>query len=455
MAESATRSVTARLIRGILSLFVVGGVVAAVAAFAYGAQAARVSYDRLLLGAAADIAEAIRIDGGAPVLELPASAFRLLAQAPDDRIAYSVKGPGGVVLTGNSRVSARVPGRGAVFFDGEMQGERARFVTLPRRFAERAFSGTVLVTVGQTMRARDQMAVALTRDALIGAAVIGLALAGLAVAVIGQAMRPLDVLAGRLAARDPRDLTPIDLAVPAEAAGMVAAMNGFMARIERQVAVLRGLISDSAHQLRTPVAAIRVQAELAAEEPDPAQRTAMLHRLAGRSRSLGELLDQMLSRALVIHRGESAVRVRLDLREVALNVIEAGDFAVLAPGLRIELDLTEDEVAVAGDALSLEEAAKNLLANALRHGVAPVRLGVGRRGAEAALWVEDSGPGPAPEMLARLGRRFERNAASKGQSAGLGLSIVREVAEAHGGRLEAGPISGGFRVALILPEAAA
>jgi two-component system sensor histidine kinase TctE len=452
LPANASLSLKRRVVTSVLALLIVGGAVAALAAFAYARAAARESYDRLLLGAANTIAEAISIQDGQPVVDLPVAAFQLLALAPDDRIFYSVRGPDGAVLTGGA---APLPGglspAKPTFYDSRMGADLARFVSLPRRFAEREFSGTVRVTVGQTLRARTAMALGLTRDALIGALIGGIALIVLAVLVIDRAMRPLARLAEGLAARDPHDLTPIDTAVPAEAAAMVGAMNRFMGRLDRQMTSMRNLISDTAHQLRTPVAALRVQADLAAGESDPERHAQMLGRLQRRVRSLGALLDQMLSRALVIHRGEAARRVPVDLRDVALDVIETRDHELVAPGREVVLEIGEAPVEVLADALSLTEAARNLLNNALRHGAGTVTVGVGQRDGVAELWVEDCGPGPGAEVIGRIGSRFEKSAASRTHSAGLGLSIARAVAEAFAGELVLSASDRGFRAALRLP----
>lgn len=448
---NATLSVKRRVVIGVLTLLLVGGAIAAVAAFAYARATARSSYDQLLLGAANDIADAISVQDGAPVVDLPVAAFQLLALAPDDRIYYSVRGPGGRVLTGGGGALPAAPATGSGFFDSRMGAEPARFVTVPRRFAERDFSGTVRVVVGQTLRARTAMALALTREVMVAGAIGGLALLVLALLVIDRAMRPLVHIANDLAARDPYDLTPMETAVPAEAAVMVGAMNRFMGRLDRQVGAMRNLISDTAHQLRTPVAALRVQADLAADEADPARRARMLARLQRRARSLGSLLDQMLSRALVIHRSEAARRVPVDLRDIALDVVEARDHELVAPGREVVLEIGEAPVEVLADALSLTEAARNLLGNALKHGTGTVRVGAGHEGATAVLWVEDSGPGPAPEVLEQIGARFEKSAASRGESAGLGLSITQAVAVAFSGRLALTPGPRGFRAALLLP----
>lgn len=452
-------SLAARVLKAVLLILLAGGLLVAGSTLYNGRLAARQSYDRILLGAAQDIAASIRIQNGRPLVDLPVSAFELLAQAPDDRIHYSVRGPRGRLITGLDETDIAPPARrsGGVapeFFDARLNGEPARFVRVTRRFAERDFSGGISVTVGQTLRARQAMAVGLTLDTVLPMLLAGLALLVMSWIVTRSALRPLEALSEDLAGRDPYDLTPVPTeGLPRELTVMLEAMNRFMGRLDRQMEGMRHLISDAAHQLRTPVAAIRVQAEAMQDQPDAGLRERALARLLARTRSLGTLLDQLLSRALVSHRTESAPRAPLDLREVALEVVERGDHELLAPAAELRLEIGEDPVMVRADAFSVGEAAKNLLVNALKHGQAPIAIGAERRGSEAALWVMDAGPGPAPEIAARLGQRFERSAASREDSAGLGLAIVASVATAFGGRVALEYPEHGFRIALLLPAA--
>ncbi|PJE31125.1 sensor histidine kinase [Pseudooceanicola antarcticus] len=457
MAElRPTLSLGARLVAGLGALLAIGGVVLALAAFAYGRTAAREAFDRLLVGAANDIASAISIREGQVVVDLPASAFQLLALAPEDRVAYRVSGPGGKLLTGYEDLpDPPSRGGGPAFYDAAFLGEPARYIVVSRRFAERSFSGRVEVVVGQTLRARNDLARDITGKALVVLAIGGLAMLLLALLIVRGALGPLDRLAARLEARDPQDLTPLDGRVPREVLPMVQGINGFMGRLDRQFGTMRRLISDTAHQLRNPVAALRAQADLARDEPDPERQRLLVARIHARTVGLGHLLDQMLSRAMVVHRGDSARRAVLDLRDIALAAVEAGDPQLIAEGASVALEIEEDPVPVRGDELSLTEAAKNLLSNALKHGQAPVRVGVSQQGREARLWVEDAGPGPSAEVRARLGERFVAGAAQGGGSgSGLGLSIAGAVAEAFGGRLE---MTGGegapFRMALVLEVA--
>ena len=134
------------------------------------------------------------------------------------------------------------------------------------------------------------------------------------------------------------------------------------------------LIADASHQLRTPIAALRAQADLAAEEPDRERQLAMVERIHDRSVSLSRLTDQLLSHAMIIHRADAAPREVIDLRTVALRTVEESDHDLLAGPDDMLLDLPEDHVWCRGDALSLVEACKNLVFNAFRHGVLPLRL---------------------------------------------------------------------------------
>ncbi|UWQ78295.1 sensor histidine kinase N-terminal domain-containing protein [Leisingera sp. S132] len=451
-------TLAARVLGAVLLILLLGGVLVSGSAWLNGQQAARQAYDRILLGAARDIAESIRVQEGVPAADLPVSAFQLLAQAPDDRIYYAVHGPGQAFITGvdpESEVQVPPPGSaGPDYFEVPLNGEPARFVRITRRFAERSFSGPVEVVVGQTLRARKAMTSDLMLDALLPMAVAGLALMAMAWLVIRTALRPLEDITDDLARRDPYDLTPIATGrLPRELQVVLGAMNRFMGRLDTQVEAMRNLISDTAHQLRTPVAAMRVQAETAVAEPGEAARRRALERLLARTRSLGRLLDQLLSRALVVHRTDSAPRRPVDLREVALEIMERDDHALLAPGSDLRLEIGEDPVMVLADAFSLGEAAGNLLGNALRHGTPPVAVGAEQRGREAILWVRDAGPGPAPAVTEQLGSRFNRSAGTQENSTGIGLSIVTSVAAAFGGRVEMARGDSGFRAALVLPAA--
>lgn len=450
MAARPAFSLTARLGLALGVVFALGGLAVAFAAFAYGRSAAQQSFDRLLIGAANQIAEAISLRDGAVIADLPVSAFELLSLAPEDRIVYAIFDRQGQLVTGYDVLSPR-PAR-AEFFAAEFGGEPVRVAQVTRFFSERSYSGRVDVLIGQTLRARTQLARQITRNALIAAAVAGVAMAGLAFFAVRSALSPLRRIERDIAGRAADDLAPIEVATPREIGSLVAALNRFMGRLDRQLGVMRNLIADSSHQLRTPIAALRAQAELAQEERDPDRLRALMERIHKRSQGLSRLTDQLLNHALVIHRADSVPLQPLDLRTVAIRAMEETDHALAESGPHPVLDLPEDAAWCRGDALSLTEACKNLLNNALRHGREPVTLAVLAGPIDVRLVVRDAGPGLPEAHWPDAGSRYTRDSGVSPESAGLGLSIVQSVATAHSGRLQFARTPRGFEVALVLPR---
>ena len=384
-------------------------------------------------------------------VDLPVAAFQLLSLAPEDRITYAVLDPAGKVITGYDNLTPPPPGER--FANSQFAGAPIRLAQVHRRFAERSFSGTVTVLVGQTTQARADLAWEITRGALYAAALAGCLIVLLAIFAVRSSLRPLRRIERALAGRAAQDLTPIDVAVPAEIHSLVATMNRFIARLDRQVSTMRTLIADTSHQVRTPIAALRVQAELAAEEQDPERLRSILARIHKRASGLGRLTDQLLNHALIIHRADSAPLDALDLRTIAIRAADEMDHAMFATGAALELDLPEDAVPCAADALSLVEATKNLAANALRHGRGPVRLFVRATPEGPMIGTHDSGPGIPEDHWPDAATRYARKTGVSPQSAGLGLAIAAAVAKAHGGTLDfARPASGGFEAAIRLPQ---
>ncbi|WMS41899.1 sensor histidine kinase [Acuticoccus sp. MNP-M23] len=453
-APRTTLSLQARIVLAIGSVLAVAGIVVMLAALAYGRHAAREAFDRLLVGAASDIAESISIRDGFPIVDMPVSAFELLALAPRDRINYRVVGRDGDTLTGNPaaprpETTTETPS----FYGADFSGEPARYVAVTRLFAERGYSGPVEIIVGHTLHARRDLAFDIAQNAVFALAVAGVVIAVLAWLAVLSTLRPLGRIGAALARRKPTDLSPLAEPAPREVAALRDALNSFIARLRRQLDANRDLIADTAHQLRTPLAAIRLQLDAAYDEADPAERRILMDRAKSRAISLSRLLDQLLSQGLVIHRSDSAPKERLDLRDVALEVYEESEIEALVIDHAMSLDIPEAEVWVDADMLSLTEAGKNLLGNAIRHGVPPIVLGVSRANGAALLWVRDAGSGPAPSVLAGMGRRFA-NGRSAG-AGGLGLAIAHAVAVSHQGCLSHSCDGNGFEISISLPRVAA
>lgn len=455
MKPEQRSSLTRRLALSISLLLIAGGALVSVAALAYGRQAAQTAFDRLLLGSARQVVDSTSVIDGRVMADIPVSAFELLALAPEDRVFYRIVGHDGQTLTGYD--SLDIPDEDdapdVAYYNLEFNGEPIRVIAMSKRFAERAFSGTIQVLVGQTLRARNALAQELVGSAVLVVVLVGVSMAILAVLAVYSALRPLYRIERSFSSRDPRDLTPLDVAVPSELTPVVSAINRFMSRLDRQMETTNNLIADSAHQLRTPIAALRAQTELATEESDPAALSVSLERIHARSRSLSRLTEQLLSRALIIHRNDSVVRTRVDLRTVAMETADEFDIDSQGRARELRLQLPEFAVWVRGDVLSLREACKNLVNNAFVHGQPPVTLIVETVGDKVVLAIQDQGQGMPDQTELRAGERFvQADETANRLGTGIGLAIVQEVLKAHGGKLLFSPADRqGFKVSMVFP----
>jgi two-component system OmpR family sensor kinase len=218
---------------------------------------------------------------------------------------------------------------------------------------------------------------------------------------------------------------------------------------------LRTFAADASHELRTPVASVRGHAELALLHPGPVppKVTRALERIAAESARMGEMVDDLLLLAR-LDAGRPLERLPVDLTHLVLDAVT--DARAAGPGHRWVLELPEEPVIVTGDAHRLQQVSANLLANARVHTPAGTRVTVSleRAGEEAVLKVHDDGPGVPEEVRPGVFERFtradRRRADGTGGGAGLGLSIVAAVVEAHDGTvtLESGPGATTFTVGI-------
>lgn len=308
-----------------------------------------------------------------------------------------------------------------------------------RVFAAYGAERDVQVYVGEQVGSRVAILWAVLRSTLWPVAA---ALPLLALAVwwaVRQGMKPLRRLGSTLAARDPRALDPVPLeGVPSEMAPMLDALNGLFARIGELMESERRFTADAAHELRTPIAAIRAQAQVALGETDDAlRRRALNATLDGCDRAV-HLVEQLLTLSR-LEAGADSAQQRVDLRAVARDVV-----AALAGGAidkRQELELDADEPCIVrGNEALLGVLMRNLVDNAIRYSPPGARVKVALRPQpeQVVLTVEDSGPGLADEDRARLGQRFFRVLGSEQSGSGLGWSIVERIAAAQRAELRVG-----------------
>lgn len=327
-----------------------------------------------------------------------------------------------------------------------------------RTFVARGAEADVRVVVAEEGASRSDILRAMLRGAL---APLTVALPLLALAVwiaVRQGTAPLRRLGEQLARRAPDDLRPVALDdAPQEMQPMLDALAALFARIERLLQGERRFTADAAHELRTPIAAIRAQAQVAIAEADDARRRqALAALLAGCDRAT-RLVEQMLTLARLEAAPAASPATPVDLAALARRVVAEAAGPALAKSQALEVDAPAP-VALAADETLLAVLLRNLVDNAIRYAPAQaaVRVAVGVAGGRPQLVVEDGGPGLAADECRRLGERFFRVLGTGESGSGLGWSIVRRIAEVQGAAVEVdrSPALGGLRVAVRWPAGA-
>lgn len=345
----------------------------------------------------------------------------------------------------STRLSARLEG----FADVDLDGHRWR------AFSAWDPSRRYLVQVAERREARDEI-VANIVEHLAWPLLVALPLLGLLIwLAIRRTLQPLRLLRRQIEERAPDSLTAIDAGrAPVEVVPLIESLNQLFRRVGALRENERRFTADAAHELRTPLAALRAQAQVARGASDDAERARALGNVIAGADRAAHLVDQLLTLARLEPEGFRAERARCDLVELCKQAL--GEAANGAMEKAVELELIADAPAgIRGDPLLLRVVLRNLLDNAVRYSPkgTVVRVTVSDAGPGPRLRVADEGPGVTEEELAQLGRRFHRLLGTEETGTGLGLSIVKRIAELHGASLmfdRAGP-AGGLAVTLRFP----
>ena len=317
-------------------------------------------------------------------------------------------------------------------------------------------TATQVVQVAQQTEARGRMAGQLALRAVLPVALLAPVLMLIVWWVVGRAIGPIERVRRQVAARRPDDLAPLPTAgLPAEVRPLVGEMNGLLTRLSDAWDALTHFTADAAHELRSPLAALRLQAQSLQRAPDDATRAIASERLLAGIDRATRLVEQLLALARQEGAGEGAELVSLDLTALARNALADAEPEAARHAIALTLDAPTAHVVLRADEAALDVLLRNLLGNALRHTPpgGQVRVGVREEASVIDLTVEDSGPGIAPDERARVLDRFYRVPGTPGHGSGLGLAIVRAIAERHGAALtlDASPTLGGLRVMLRWP----
>ena len=416
-------------------------------------------YDRWLLESVRALGQLVNSDAGRN--ELSDQARILLQYDPYDRVVFAVRSTRYGVLAGDRALPqprALHPSPQPIYSGFRDGTQTLRMVSLmianqddPR--------DTLVISAAETVNKRHLLA----RELLAASIPIELLLLVVAMLLVwggvNHGLRVLEPLTREIQLRHAGDLSPLRASdVPREVQPLVATIDALFARMERMLAQQQRFIADAAHQLRTPLAGLRLQAERALADPSPETvREALTHveRLStGTARAAGQLLALARAQAPDRALGEAAP---LDFAELVRDEMAARVPTALAQKADLGYSGPAHGAIISGNAALLRELLGNLIDNALRYGRRDGVVTVSLQQAEdggALLSVSDDGEGVPEALRPRLGERFFRVDGNRRDGSGLGLAIVREIAERHGASVQfaSGAQDRGLRVDVRFPK---
>ena len=439
-SPSLRASLIFRLALALLAVAVIGTVVAYQLGTFYGNQA----YDRSQAEDASTLADQVTVDRDTVQINLPAAALRWLLADEGDLVIYRVTDlRSGTVVDANGDLG---PGPGQMVApDGPRSGfwntvvnKRRMRVAYLRRLASREHI-PILVEVATTTGKRDQMTDTILAATLVFMAAISLAALGVVWHGVGRALSPLKLLEAEAEARSASDLGALDpMHAPKEVRGLIVAINRMMARVSSAMQSQSNFIANAAHQLRTPLSGLRLQAQLGLKSQNLSGMRDRLTEVEASAVRASVLVEKLL----VLAKAESATGAAdnqpVDFDQVAQQVIER--YLPLADQHGVDLGLARGDAPlwVEGSAFLFGELLGNLVDNAILHGCTggSVTIELAREGTQIIVAVQDDGPGFADTEMEMLFSRFYRRDSSSRTGSGLGLAIVHEIAERYHGKVE-------------------
>jgi two-component system sensor histidine kinase TctE len=399
------------------------------------------AYDRALLEAALDVGRQVKIINDRLYVDLPEAALQILQSRESGQLFYLVTGPDREFVSGEPDLprppedAPEVTADRVQYYDDEYNGLVIRAVALRVPVQPGSGRGAALIQVAERVTARDEFARQILLRMVLPQGILIL-LAGIAVWYgVGRGLAPLSTLRREIENRSHRDLSALpEEQAPREVRPLIRAINDLLARLGTAISTQQRFIADAAHQLRTPIAGLKTQTELALRQSQPGTVHDTLRRLQMALEQSTRLVNQLLllARAEPGARREHAVE-RLDLARLARDATTEWVPRALARSIDLGYDGAGGAAWIEGDPLLVRDMLGNLLDNALRYtqqgGQVTVRVTVVPDA--VALSVEDNGPGiPEPERE-RVFERFYRVLGTGAEGCGLGLAIVREIALGH------------------------
>lgn len=399
--------------------------------------------DNSLLQLADSLARQVHVEDDKVVARYPEATHLLLDAPQDDQLLYAISGPDGQKILGNfsfptSPEPRQTPGSEPAYRNLMQLPSPVRMVSVyyPLDKTGQGQTRWIHVEAARSLASRNH----LSRQIML---TIALPLGGLLVVMsflvwlgINRGLRPLNGLQRLVEKRTPQDQAPFELShAPQELHALAKALTQLLSTTHESVARQRRFIADAAHQLRTPLAGLKSQTELAMRETEPEQLRARLHMVHTSATRSIHLVNQLLTLARSEPGTQSGMpRVKVDLARLIRDLTAESVPRALAAGMDLGCDTALTEAVIEGNSALLRELFVNLVENAIKYiprgGNITVRLT--EDDTRYVVEVEDSGSGIPDDDKPRVFERFYRREQT-GNGCGLGMAIVKEIAERHGG----------------------
>jgi two-component system sensor histidine kinase TctE len=439
-----TRSLRQHLLVGILVPIAFFVVVDTVSLYRQALDAVNIAYDRTLLASAKAIGELLDVEGEGPTAkiqaQIPYSALEAFEADNRSRMTYRVSDAKGQWIDGAQELAAwtgKIPKQGPYaalvdFYDDEFRGDPVRVAVLLQPVSSSRGLAMATVQVAETLELRRTLARQILIDTLQRQAILISVIVGVVLLVVQRVTRPVRKLSDRLRHRPEDDLTPIDADdLPREMQPLTEATNQVMERLAHLLDHQKRFVRDAAHQLRTPLAVLKVQVQSARRgDMEPQAALQEIETTVDRATTLA---NQMLSLAKVEQLKQQRAFEVLDWAEVVRAL--ALDMSPLIADKDIDFELTTQPCPVLAHDWMLRELVRNLLHNAIRHTPAhsALSIDVAVQGHYAVLTLSDSGAGISDNLRMRLFQPFAVGDSRTGT--GLGLALAREIVLSLGGTI--------------------
>ena len=406
-------------------------------------------FDHALEDSVTVLSQQVKEVDGKVVARLPGTARDILRADDVDNIYFQITGPAREHVDGDRELPKPIDQdryrTGRIHFRNDvMYGAQVRiafsYVNLRPLAARGDEPHAALVQVAETLDKRAQLANEIIKGVILPQFIILPVVLALVWFALARGLSPLAQLQERIRARRPDDLSPIDSRqIPEEISPLVGSLNDMLGRLSQTIEMQKRFIADAAHQMKTPLAGMRMQSELALRQLNPDEIRRSLEQLAKSSESATRLVNQLLALARAEYQPHAGTSLEeLELGEVVRETVQDWVQASFAHKIDLGFEQPDEPMPVQGNALMLRELLSNLIDNALRYtpagGSVTVRLRLDD--GQAILEVEDTGPGIATAERGHVFERFYRILGNSAPGSGLGLAIVREIAQQHGAEID-------------------